>query len=584
MAGERKGKTYEALIKAALDRLKSKGALNGKVLWNVKAAGMTVTPDFTIGQDADHPDFVLLITHSGSAKESEKKNWRNLGELAECKLRLKTVPKVFSVAFDSVVKENLKAVATAAFDGQLIVGDRPYGPKLVKWIDENHGSLPADTDEKVEALYDLFTQKDPKFTPLFTDLLADLKALLSKTNPALNSLWAMERKRQIGKAPTARTTFVRRGLSKLLIFEDVNQALQIYRGKRVSPTTVPQYAFDLELATKSVGRTAAADQEIASAVSVLTDTQIKSILAGFDVSKISAWLTTLRNAPHLKFMGDYVAAEYANLCDPAILLQRLRELHTDPCALIDKTKAPANWPPGEVWLFTFLIEVLKAGSTMSNGFGYAKLAVEVSKKAGMPKGNDRVYTIVLSDWLLRRGKESMAAKILREICSVVAEGMRALNANIKTAVTQAAKDTVTNVIESKLCCYRSFDPLESLIASAVARFSPVIVRSCYAQAAGDPGQAGLIQVGNSKSTIINWQSASDAGKDHKVKELCGRAAALRYSWDSKAKTFVPRAGVEKLCLVVDGTWTQEDLDTLVLAGWDEIFYPDEMERLAKAIV
>ena len=42
--------------------------------------------------------------------------------------------------------------------------------------------------------------------------------------------------------------------------------------------------------------------------------------------------------------------------------------------------------------------------------------------------------------------------------------------------------------------------------------------------------------------------------------------------------------MDKLILVVDGTWQQSDLDALVRAGWDEIFYPDEMEKLATAIV
>ena len=77
---------------------------------------------------------------------------------------------------------------------------------------------------------------------------------------------------------------------------------------------------------------------------------------------------------------------------------------------------------------------------------------------------------------------------------------------------------------------------------------------------------------------------SDAGRDHKKKELCGRAVGLRYSWDAKTKTFIKRPGVDKLFLVVDGTWRQSDLDALIRAGWDEIFYPDEMDKLAAAIV
>jgi hypothetical protein len=34
---------------------------------------------------------------------------------------------------------------------------------------------------------------------------------------------------------------------------------------------------------------------------------------------------------------------------------------------------------------------------------------------------------------------------------------------------------------------------------------------------------------------------------------------------------------------VDGTWKQSDLEALSRAGWDEIFYPDEIEKVVAAI-
>src|ERR1043165_3924226 len=341
MAGERKGKTYEALVKVALDQLKAKGVFSGDVFWNVKASGMTVTPDFTIGKDADSPNKVILITHSGSAKNSDMKAWRNLGELAECKLRLKSVPKVFSVGFDSIVKEKLKAVGAVSFDGQLIVGDRPYGQQLVKWIHKRHATLPADTDDKIDAFRDLLVKKHATFTPLFLAFLADLEALLLRTNPALDSLWAMERKRSIGKAPIARKTYVRRGLSKLLVFEDIDTALQLFRGKPLPATQIPNYAYDLDFAKKftvgTKGIAKAGDDEILGAVKLLTDAQIKSIYASFDIRKIVAWLTMLRNAPHLRFMADYVQSEYTKLCHPPTLLTRLTALRRNPWAHVNKT-------------------------------------------------------------------------------------------------------------------------------------------------------------------------------------------------------------------------------------------------------
>jgi hypothetical protein len=141
-----------------------------------------------------------------------------------------------------------------------------------------------------------------------------------------------------------------------------------------------------------------------------------------------------------------------------------------------------------------------------------------------------------------------------------------------------------NLIEAKLCTYRGFEPLRLLIEGAVPAVKLQAIRSCFGEKAALPGQATKTTILRKKKTLINWQSASDAGRDHKKKELCGRAVALRYSWDGKAKKFIKRPNVEKLILLLDGTWKREDLLALARAGWDEIFYPDEMEKLAKAVV
>ena len=79
MAGEQKGKAYEAFTKAALERLKTNGQPNEHIFWDERPEGMSITPDLTIGTDKDHIHTLILITHSGSAGDSHKKFWRNLG-------------------------------------------------------------------------------------------------------------------------------------------------------------------------------------------------------------------------------------------------------------------------------------------------------------------------------------------------------------------------------------------------------------------------------------------------------------------------------------------------------------------------
>ena len=86
------------------------------VHWNVKPDGMSIDPDFTLGIDPHRPHTVLLVSHCRSSKESEKKTWRNLGELGEAKTVLPIVPQVFCLTF-GLFKEELTALQAAAFDG-----------------------------------------------------------------------------------------------------------------------------------------------------------------------------------------------------------------------------------------------------------------------------------------------------------------------------------------------------------------------------------------------------------------------------------------------------------------------------------
>lgn len=584
MAGERKGITYEALFNVALEKVQSQGAFTETIFWNVKAAGMTVTPDFTVGRNSEKPKYVFLITHSGSAKESEKKNWRNLGELAECKLRLGSVPSVYNVAFDSVVKDSLKLVGATAFDGQLVVGDRPYGDDLIRWVDGNHKSLPKSGEDKAAAIRDLIDEKDPVLFPIFKKLTLDLKKLIAKTNPQLESLWKAERRRKAGTCSQVKTTSVRRGLSKVLIFEDVDLARRLYSRRKVALNDVPQYTFDLKLAKKVIGGAVGADAEISNALRCLSRRQVDAVFSEFDTTKVLAWLTTLRNIEHISFMASFVIANRKKLANATKLFRCLQQLHGDPMALAGKD-VPSNWPPQEVWLFTFLMEVLKSDKDVSNGYGYSQMEQEVSRLPGLPRAGSPIYRINLPDWSLRRNKLTLPDHVLKGIAECVSKRLAAIAPDrLEKICSSIGDDVVNNIMQTKLMCYRMFDPLKSLIADAVVNFRPCRVRACYAEAAGLAGSTAVMSIGIASKTLINWQSATDQGKDHKVKELCGRAAALRYSWDDTRKRFVTRPGVKKLFLVVDGTWTQGDLETLALAGWDQLFYPDQMNELAAAIV
>jgi hypothetical protein len=590
MAGEQKGKAYEAFTKAALQRLKAKRSFKGDIFWDDKPDGMTIIPDLSIGADKDHPNTVILVTHCGSAKNSDMKYWRNMGELAEAKIFLPTVPKVFNLAFDSVIKENLKEAQDSSFDGQLLVGDKKYGNKLQQWIDHNLKSFPKDKHEKVDFIVDE-AKKDKILKPLLDQFTVDLEALLKKRAPVeLEQVWVMERSRSPGRAPRARDTFVRRGLSKLLIFEDLDVALRLFSGKRVKADEVPEYAYELGLATRftsgSSGIAKPADEEIVNAVTILGDEQTKRVLANAPISELSAWLVSLRNSGHMLAIRDYLISEHANLINPGTLFKRLAELHAKPNSLISGKNTPPNWPPRSVWLFEVLMEIPKLLNEDPTSYGYAQMERECEKLKGMPRAGDPIYRTTIPGWVHRRAGSAVDSKVLQGVSTVLAKHLASTSAKSLSSVLsdENLKGYFNNLIEAKLCTYRMFEPLRLLIESTVSGAKKDSVRSCFGEKAELPGQATKTTVLRKGKTLINWQSCHGSHTNDKKKELCGRVVALRYSWDAKSKKFVPRTGVEKLILVVDGTWKREDLLTLARAGWDEIYYPDEMDKLAKAIV
>lgn len=116
MAGEIIGKIYEAILQVVLCHIVSKGIIAGNVFWNEIPEGISVEPDFLIGNDKDHPTHIFFVTHSGSSKESEKKTWRNLGELCEAKTVLSPIPVAISLAFEAMWKADLIKLQECVFD------------------------------------------------------------------------------------------------------------------------------------------------------------------------------------------------------------------------------------------------------------------------------------------------------------------------------------------------------------------------------------------------------------------------------------------------------------------------------------
>ena len=63
---------------------------------------------------------------------------------------------------------------------------------------------------------------------------------------------------------------------------------------------------------------------------------------------------------------------------------------------------------------------------------------------------------------------------------------------------------------------------------------------------------------------------------HKTKELIGRIGMLAVENDGN-KTRL--ASYKQTVLVIDGTWTQEQIERMHRAGFDRIYYVDEIDLM-----
>jgi hypothetical protein len=204
----------------------------------------------------------------------------------------------------------------------------------------------------------------------------------------------------------------------------------------------------------------------------------------------------------------------------------------------------------------------------------------------------RTVTYAIPEWVMGESRANFPLKptdLPRLAYSLAPRIAKIPGGAVASLRARVAEYYVSNYLEAKLIQYKRFSPLRSVIEDTlraahlpfryVERYPSAFVDRATAQGRKLNVRTGKTAVLECRGAIINWQSAHDSHTNDKRKELCGRAVAVRYTWDPAKRVFVPRPHVEKTILVVDGTWCQEDLSALAAAGWDEVLYPDELERL-----
>lgn len=598
MAGERKGKAYEALVHVALKDLVDEGKLSGPLHWNVTPEEMSIEPDFLTGADPNTPTTVLLLTYSGSAKNSWSKVWRNLGELVECKTILKVAPRVYCLTFGTM-RESLEKLQESAFDYSVWVNPRtyPWVVDLDAFIASCVSSFPRGKDAQSEYIERELEEASKNVNEAYKQLKALLERLYKMKSERLDKLWSAHRSRTIPAPRSPMNTSYRRGLAKLRLLPKSLFA-NIVSGNKIKPFPGDQVFISLGLLKRVVGgHLALEDREAVFAQRHLTPGELAAVQnhpLPKGMSLIKGQVMDMANIPVytsiLAEMGD-------DLFEPDEIFSLFKRLNADPT--LGRNCYVSL--PNDVWAFRIMLEGIRHRiSNRRQAYGYAQMVVEIKKAATDPKckawlknrfsfdpssliNSSEPVRRGLQDFLNRTRDGAISDAQLGIVSWVLAEKIRPLEIDWNVVANELARSGDSNALEARYLCHSQYEPLVELVlyANPEKKFERKIVCSAFSEMAG-LRDAGVTTILVTEHTLINWQTCSDAGRDHKKKELCGRAIGLRYHWDGTA--FIRRPGIQKMILVLDGTWRQSDIKALLRSGWDEIFYPDEMNQLAKAIV
>jgi hypothetical protein len=579
MANETRGLLYEAIADAALRLAVRFARVAGDVFWNVKPGGMSVTPDFTIGKSANDPSHVVLVTASGSSKESEKKSWRNLGEMQEVKAQLPKAPIVVNIYFKSDVKRGVSAAGEYLYDAILHVEKKPYYKPLEKWVGDNLRSAAKNKGARQLLLKNAITG-DAKLASAVTRLARDLAVTLKQRKTALDPLWKLMQADYV-KPHTyvaARRTSVRRGVGKLAVLEPrarqlVYESLTKRRGIPIGK--LPKYVFDLDFLKKSIAGARLVDSEITEAINLLGSRTCEDILRSAPKS-LGIWINPLRDLGRVNVHVDFVYNHYDEFVKAKPLKKLLIDCFNDPAGL--------SGEPGDekVWIYEIAVSLLKAKSGRLQGYGVVQLAFDTSV-AELGTGGFVLPPFVQRTKMLKPTQlEGLARGLSKRL------GQEIAKADIPKLKNKIVGFVIKETLEDRLIPYRNFEPLLWLLeAELVKQRKKYTTKTPYGGWLNEYSKIGnssattpFVRVGK---TLIHWKSVSDAGKDHKRKELAARARNVKYKYDTATKTFERRADVERLALIVDGTFTDADLKVLADAGWDIIVYPDQIADLVSKL-
>jgi hypothetical protein len=544
----------------------------GHIHWHHTPKGMSIDPDVVIGKTPDLPDTIVFVTHASAEMAGQKKFWRTMAEVIEAK-RLKSHPLILSVLYPGNVKEALKEVYTRAFEACLHLEDTSYGSQLDAFLDTltaAHG-----TESEDNCLKHLEKQITSGACPHWKDFVADLKHALQEKHGSKHLLMCSDAFSHGEHLPKARTTSLRRSICKLSTLPEEARAA-LLAGKPVS--TVPHHALLLGWFQEGLEGFEIVDNELFEfckstnkGVPDLLCKQIQNTLPAFVI-----YSHTIQQIASARIINRWIIKHYNELQTKAGMSNALSLVFAD-CKKPLMDVSPEVVQVEHHWLFQSIMGVLRTETGRSDGYGYSVLG----KETGHEYEINAFAGTVIAPYL--QLKKPLPNNLLDAVASVFAGHLKRLGFdNLKRLLEAGIAVQCESIFNFQMMNYRFFNPIDWLVCDRlkvenIVFASPATHESFLNVSEGEIASStrSLICVRGQK-VWIKCQSAYD-GKIDKRKELCGRVGAMKLCYTSEELRKV------RFYLVLDGFFEDLDLKLLSEAGWDGIFYYDELDALVSLV-
>jgi hypothetical protein len=598
MTDEVLGNAYEIITEIAVRDYSSISLPGESVFAQGKPLGAGIIPDLTVGKDVNKPRILIQIHHTLSEMSSHMKFWRNIGEYVDTRLALGTQTRIITISFHSNEKRRLSVVTQNLMDGFIEVDRVGYGTGLLKFCGDLATTFIKNKTPEANRLSEAkkALAGDKVTIGAITQLASEIEHQLKSASQAganwFQTYQQVQATRGTPRIPTRKLTTLRRALGRFLPIDDESHLRRLLTSVRnQTKADWPEFLLQVNIAQKVIGgarfsRPSVSGKKLEShpghEVWCMTQLLPDDVIVDLwdEIRNATASLqqacASIRASNEFGVFHAFVVKHFNTLIIPNGLKNALLDCFKDPGFVLGDKLAINNPADRGLWLFEYLMTIIKAETGKQQGYGYSKL--------GSESGHHVIVSapgLSISPFIQR--KKEISESLIEDISKVLSTHIAEIGKNwIYLNRELLCEFFLKGAFEDKIYKAAALDPIHSLMTKAFSGFHTSLARKHATYISKFIGEKGatcsFLKV---QDSAVLWQTSYSGHPADKHKELMGRVGML---WVQQTDSGQSRqAPFKEIFLVIDGTWKQDQINRLAKAGFDGIYYPDELDQLAKAI-